>query len=112
MKSCVVRQLLGLILALTWISCTTVESISVSQIPAAPARKHKISAAASNPILLLIPFGSSFPERAREQLLAQCPAGKIEGLLAKHQMTNYFLSLVQVDEVLMEGYCIQTPSKG
>ncbi len=109
----VIKQAGGaLFLACMLQGCMTVASISVSQIPVAAARKHKISASASNVTVLLIPFGSSFPERARGDLLSQCQGGKIEGLLSKHQVTDYFLGLFFVNEVVMEGYCLHNQAKG
>jgi len=93
-------------------ACVTVASISTSQIPPAAARKEKVSASASNLVFLLIPFGNSFVERAREDLERQCPNGAIEGIQAKHQNTNYFLGLAVSQEVVMQGYCINTRKKG
>lgn len=87
-------------------ACTTVTSISVSQIPEAGQRKHVVRSEGSRPIILLIPFGSGFVEDARKDLLSQCPDGKIEGVLSKHEDTNYFLGLVQVSSLKMRGYCV------
>lgn len=93
-------------------ACVTVSSISTSQIPPAAARKQKISSQASNLVLLMIPFGNSFVERAREDLERQCPNGAIEGIQAKHQNNNYFLGLAVAQEVVMQGYCINARKKG
>jgi curli biogenesis system outer membrane secretion channel CsgG len=93
-------------------ACVTVSSISTSQIPPAAARKQKVAASASNLVVLLIPFGNSFVERAREDLERQCPNGAIEGIQAKHQNTNYFLGLAVAQEVVMQGYCINARKKG
>jgi hypothetical protein len=90
----------------------TVSSISTSQIPSTPARKHKVMSSASNLVLLTIPFGNSFVERAREDLERQCPEGAIEGIQTKHQDINYFLGLAGVQEVVMQGYCLGSRKKG
>lgn len=86
--------------------CVTVESISTSQIPPQAARQSRITSSASNLVFLAIPFGNSFVDRARTELEAQCARGRIEGVLAKHQNTNYFLGLIGKQEVVMEGYCL------
>jgi FtsH-binding integral membrane protein len=103
-------NLLGLALLAT--ACTTVASISTSQIPQASARHQKVSGSASNLVLLFIPFGNSFVDRAREEMESKCPKGSIEGVLTKHQDTDYFLRLVLIQEAVMEGYCLAPGKKG
>jgi curli biogenesis system outer membrane secretion channel CsgG len=101
------KSLIPMLLCLTMLpGCLTVASISTSQIPATAARKQKISSSASNVMILAIPFGNSFVERAREDLERQCPQGAIEGIQTKHQDTTYFPVVVTVQEVVMQGYCI------
>lgn len=107
------KSIFSFIFCLTLLpACMTVSSISTSQIPPAAARQHKVTSSASNLVFLLIPFGNSFVEKAREDLERQCPGGAIEGILAKHQNTDYFLSLVMMQEVEMEGYCLSSRKKG
>jgi uncharacterized lipoprotein YajG len=107
------KSLVCLLMALTLLpGCVTVNSISTSQIPPAAARKQKVVSSASNLVLFFIPFGNSFVERAREDLERQCPKGAIEGLQTKHQDTNYFIGLVGIQEVVMQGYCLSPRSKG
>ncbi|MBF0441314.1 MAG: hypothetical protein HQK54_05365 [Oligoflexales bacterium] len=102
----------GFLLLIFLKGCMTVDSISVSQIPQQSERKGRISSHASRPVILLIPFGTSYVEQAQERLIAQCPHGAIEGVLAKYQTTNYFLGLIYLAEVEMEGYCIKDGKKG
>jgi hypothetical protein len=92
--------------------CMTVSSISSSQVPPVAERQHRIMSSESNLVLLAIPFGNSFVEEARSGLEAQCAQGQIEGILSKHQNTNYFLGLVSRQEVVMEGYCLSSKKKG
>ena len=92
-------------------ACKTVRSISISQIPSEAGRKNKIVASASNPIIFLVPFGSSFPDNARQELLDQCPGGAIEGVISKHQTTEYLSVFFMLDEVIFEGYCNKKSSK-
>lgn len=89
--------------------CMTVASISTGQIPIQAERRHKIRASDSTPIILGIPFGSTFVNQAREDFMAKCRGGAIEGVLTKFQSTNY--PFVAVVEVTMEGYCVKGPKK-
>ncbi|MCX6132129.1 MAG: hypothetical protein NTX25_24115 [Proteobacteria bacterium] len=98
--------------SLLLLACTTVQSISISQIPSASTRNKRITSSASSPIIFAIPFGHSFVERARDDLISQCPNGQIDGVLSKHQSKDYFLSLVLVNEVVMEAYCHTSHREG
>ncbi len=91
--------------------CTTIESISVNQIPVKSQRKSIVRAEESSPIIFLIPFGSSFVDEARHKLIAQCEGGAIEGVLTKFETHNYFLGLILTQNVLMQGYCSKPHSK-
>lgn len=92
--------------------CTSVQSLSVSQIPERGERKNRIKASASRPIIFLIPFGTSHLDEAHERLAEQCPRGQIEGVLSKSQISDYFLTLVLVHKVELEGYCTNRQKKG
>lgn len=85
-------------------ACTTVSSVSTSQIPPIADRKQKIHSSASSLVILSIPFGNSFPDQARAELESQCPHGRIDGILSKQQSTSYFL--VATQELVLEGYCL------
>ncbi len=87
-------------------ACVTAESLSVSQLPPAAARKSVVTAQASKPIIFRIPFGTSHIVGAQQELLQACPHGAIEGVLAKQESTNYFLGFVRVETVSMRGYCV------
>jgi hypothetical protein len=89
----------------------TVRSISANQVPTQSDRGQKISASDSGLVILLVPFGNSFVESAKERLMAQCPGGSIEGLLTKFQAT-YVSLIFEKPEVTMEGYCVKAPKNG
>jgi hypothetical protein len=95
--------LLGALLS----ACTTVSSVSISQIPDKAQRSNKVTAHAWSPEIILIPFGSGFVDDARSDLLAQCPGGSIQGLLAKFEKTDYFLGFYMVQGITFEGYCLK-----
>lgn len=100
-----------LIFLATWLlaGCVTVDSISVSQVPAQDARKKIVKASASRPVILLIPFGTSFVEEARKDLQAQCPNGDIEGLVSKQESVAY--PFVSISRLNLRGYCVEKDSK-
>ncbi|MES2745295.1 MAG: hypothetical protein V4655_07700 [Bdellovibrionota bacterium] len=99
-------MILRTLFLLSLTACQTVTSISVSQLPSTKKRTNEISASASSPIILYIPFGTDFIDDARSQLIAQCPSPRrIEGVLSKQVTTNYFLTLIMKDEVQFTAYC-------
>ena len=84
-------------------SCVTVQSVSVNPIPQKNKRKKLVTSYDSNPVVLMIPFGTSYVEEASAKLAAKCPGGKIEGVISKHQSKNYWL--FSIWSVTMQGYC-------
>lgn len=101
----------GIALGLVSTGCMTVRSISANQVPSQSDRRLKISASDSGLVILLVPFGTSFVDSAKERLMAQCPGGAIEGLLTKFQAT-YVPLLFDKPEVTMEGYCVNPQKNG
>jgi hypothetical protein len=91
--------------------CMTVRSISANQVPPQSDRRQKISASDSGLVILLVPFGNSFVDSAKERLMTQCPGGSIEGLLTKFQAT-YVSLIFDRPEVTMEGYCVKAAKNG
>jgi hypothetical protein len=92
-------------------ACQTVESISISQIPDTSRRKGEVRSEASSPIILFIPFGTSFIDEAKADLESRCkPPARIEGVVSKHSSTNYFLGLIMSQKVSMSGYCVADKS--
>jgi hypothetical protein len=91
----------------SFVSCQTVNSITVSQIPSLSSRKNPIEVSKNTFTILLIPFGTSYIDDAKKSLLKACPRGQIEGLMCKYQTTTYVPILVYTSEVVMKGYCVQ-----
>ena len=86
-------------------SCQTLNTLTVNPIPSVNKRRNLIKSQASTPIVLGIPFGTSFVEAARSNLVSKCRKGEIEGVMAKFQSTSYFF--VVVHSVSMQGYCLK-----
>ncbi|MBC7533747.1 MAG: hypothetical protein H7318_19440 [Oligoflexus sp.] len=109
MKRC--SPLLAISLILLLEACTTVASVSISQIPPLKKRGTIIRASGSSPIVLGIPFGSNFIDDATASLLRQCQApGTITGVMVKHQNKHYLGYIYAQQQVFLQGYC--TKKKG
>ena len=89
------------LLALSLSGCVGLNTVSMTQIPA--EREHKITTAASSWNFIGINFSNAFVDEAIDNLKAQCPTGKIEGVYTKHQTTGYLLVFKR--EVIVSAYC-------
>lgn len=83
-------------------ACTSLQSVSVTQIPA--NRSKPVRAEVDNTALFGIHFDNDFVDELTDQLMQQCPHGKITGILTKHENTTYVI--VQTRRVIATGYCV------
>jgi len=78
--------------------CTTLQSLSVTQVPT--DRSRQVHAEVSNTALLGIHFDNDFVDELLPQLMAQCPNGRITGLLTKQESSLYVIvSTRRVDTI-------------
>lgn len=98
----------GILIAMASVltQCTTVRSVSMSQVPEAAARRSLVTATASSPVILFIPFNTGYLDTAREDFVSKCQKGAIEGVLSKHEDVDYFLSLIMIQRIHLQGYCV------
>jgi hypothetical protein len=82
--------------------CTSLQSVSVTQIP--PERVRPVRAEVTNTALLGIHFDNDFLDDLTPDLLRQCPHGRITGLLTKQESTLYVI--VQTRRVIATGFCV------
>jgi hypothetical protein len=82
--------------------CTSLQSVSVTQIPG--DRSRPVRAEVSNTALFGIHFDNDFLEDLTPQLFAQCPHGRITGLLTKQENSVYVI--VSTRRVIATGYCV------
>jgi hypothetical protein len=82
--------------------CTSLQSVSVTQIPG--DRSRPVHAEVSNTAFLGIHFDNDFLEELTPQLLAQCPHGRITGLLTKQESSLYVI--IATRRVIATGYCV------
>ena len=91
-------------------SCQTVNSITLSQIPKKSNRTNIVKSHGSRVYLLIIPVSSTEAfDSARQDLINQCPKGRIEGLLSKLETANYFL-FFSLERLTLQGYCVSKSS--
>ena len=84
-------------------SCASVNSVSLTPIPA--ERGNKVFTTASKTIFLGFNFDNDFIDQSVEDLKRQCPNGKISGVLTKDENINYFLYFVWKKQITVTGYC-------
>ena len=83
-------------------ACTSLQSVSVTQIPT--DRSKPVHAEASSTALFGIHFDNDFVDNLRDDLVRQCPNGKVTGILTKHENTTYVI--VSTRKVIATGYCV------
>ncbi|WP_430461403.1 hypothetical protein ACQUQU_01085 [Thalassolituus sp. LLYu03] len=82
--------------------CVSLNSVSQTAIPA--DRNKQVSADSSQWSLLGIAFSNGFVNVAVDDLKAQCPDGKVQGILTKFDSVFFFPVLVR--RVNVEGFCL------
>jgi hypothetical protein len=83
-------------------ACTSLQSVSVTQVPS--DRSRPVRAEVSSTALFGIHFDNDFVDELRDDLIRQCPNGKVTGILTKHQSTLYVI--VSTRKVIATGYCV------
>lgn len=95
------KTMLFSLLALSLSGCVGLNTVSMTQVPA--ERDNKITTNSSSWNFIGISFSNAFVDKAIDNLKAQCPSGKIEGVYTKHQTTGYVLVFKR--EVIVSAYC-------
>jgi hypothetical protein len=90
------------LLVLVSTGCTSLQSVSVTNIPR--ERGKPVEATANNPAFLGIHFDNDFADDLPDELRAQCANGKVTGIYSKYESTWYVL--VQNRSVTAKGYCV------
>ena len=99
--------LVGLLLTLS--GCTHLQSVSTSTIP--KDRSNTVKAESYRFIFLGFNFNNDYVNSMVEDLADQCPKGKVEGVLTKHESIVYFPLFAHAVQVTAEGFCVGKPSK-
>jgi hypothetical protein len=91
-----------LFLLLASSACTTLKSFSMTQVPS--DRSRKVEASDTSGGLFGIFFSNSFADEVAEQLRAQCPQGRLSGVVTKYESTLYVIWVSR--KITATGYCL------
>ena len=84
--------------------CTSLQTVSVTQVPPQAQRNRPIKVEESNTAFLGIHFDNEFVDQIPTRLGEQCPGGKVTGILTKYENTWYVI--IQTREVVVTAYCV------
>ena len=101
------KIILAFICTLTFLGCASVNSVSLTPIPA--NRSYPVTAEVSKWIFLGFSFDNDFIDPLIDDLKKQCPEGVISGILTKDETIAYFL--VFKKRVVTTGYCSVNANK-
>jgi hypothetical protein len=96
-------SLISLAFLMTLSGCASLNSVSVTPIPA--NRTAQVSAEASRWIILGFNFDNDYADEVTKKLSDTCPGGKISGILTKDEVYMYFSVFVLKRKVVASGYC-------
>lgn len=99
------KKILGVLLSLSFVGCASVNSVSLTSIPANKGKEVKSEA--SRTIILGFNFNNDYVDEMADDLKRQCPNGVVKGILTKDEVINYFLFFVWARKVTATGYCLQ-----
>ncbi len=97
------KKLSLLVIACLMSACASINSVSVTAIPA--KKGTPIKAEGSRVIFLGFNFDNDFVDRMTDDLKTQCPDGQVKGILTKDETILYFLFIVYKRRVTATGYC-------
>ena len=100
------KYVLALIIGMQLVGCASVNSISLSSIPA--VRNKEVRSVKEKTIFLGFNFNNDFIDEMNEDLKRQCPNGMVKGILTKDEVIDYFLRIVWTHKVSATGYCVQS----
>lgn len=84
--------------------CAVLQSVSTTSIP--PERGQKVKSERSRFIFLAFNFNNDYVDEMAADLANQCPGGKVQGILTKHESIVYFPILFHTKKVTAEGFCV------
>lgn len=98
------KKLTLIALTLFSISCTHLQSVSTSSVPA--SRSKPVSAEGSRFMFMFFNFDNKYVDNVVMDLARQCPNGKIEGILTKYETVTYFPLFAYRLQASAQGYCV------
>ena len=97
------------LLSLTLAACASLNSVSITPIPA--ARQNQVSAESERWLILGLNFDNDYADRVSADLARRCPDGKVSGILTKDESYMYFLFFVMKRKVTATGYCARAVAR-
>lgn len=94
-------KMAGAALALTLAGCASINSVSLTPVPA--GRANVVRAQAEKTIILGFNFDNDFINPIVQDLKRQCPNGVVSGILTKDEVISYVF--VHTRRVVATGYC-------
>lgn len=83
--------------------CVSLNSVSLTPVPV--ERGKPIQAQGKRMIFVGFNFDNDFVDDATKGLVAQCPNGRISGILTKDETIMYFIPFVWAHRITATGYC-------
>jgi len=98
---------IGLVLlaCMVFNGCTHLTSVSSSSFPKASERTRPVSTQVKRMIFLGFNFNNDYVNNIAFNLANQCPNGKVQGVVTKHETVLYFAPFVYEVRVTANGYC-------
>lgn len=90
-------------------SCTHLASVSTTTVPA--ERGNKVESQTERFIFFAFNFNNDYVNDLALNLAAQCPKGRIEGVLTKQENITYFPLIAHKVRVTATGYCNSATKK-
>lgn len=88
-------------LSLTQVGCASVQSVSLTPIPA--QRSNVVKAEVSKTIILAFNFDNDYVEPLVSDLKAKCPGGVVSGILTKDEVISYVFWHTR--HIVATGFC-------
>ena len=103
------RLLTALWTGLAITGCVQLHSVSTTSVPM--HRDQPIEATAYRFLFFLVNTNNNYVDTLVEDLAKQCPEGRVEGVLTKHEGITYFPLVAHAVQVTATGYCVPRPAQ-
>ena len=98
------NKILPLFLSVLFTGCVHMRSMSTTSVPV--ERSKPIEAEGYRFMFLMINTDNRYINDLSKDLAAQCPNGRVEGILTKHEDIIYFPLLAHAVRVTASGFCV------
>ena len=99
------NSIITLMLASSLCACTTLQSVSLTQIPS--KRSKRVSAESDKLIFFGLNFDNKHVDEVKTKLVSKCRKGLLTGLLTKTENQYYLGALIYKSKVTASGFCLR-----